>query len=171
VEAMREARNLGADLVVARSRFAADMPALLAANARVPDHEALQDACEQPLAPLAIKGIELHNAGRYFDAHEELELAWMEDDGAGRDLYRGILQVSVAYLQIERGNYRGAVKMLLRVRQWLDPLPAVCRGVDVAALRSHALALHAQLVKLGPDNLSAIDLASMPAVTYQAPGA
>ena len=52
-----------------------------------------------------------------------LKEAWRQDTGAARDFYRGILQVGIAYYQIERGNYRGAVKMLLRVRQWLDPLP------------------------------------------------
>jgi hypothetical protein len=27
--------------------------------------------------------------------------------------------------------------MLLRLRQWLEPLPDVCRGVNVAALRGN----------------------------------
>jgi predicted metal-dependent hydrolase len=68
-----------------------------------------------------------------------------------------LLQVAVAYLHIERGNYRGAAKLLLRLHQWLDPLPAQCRGVDVDKLKSNLQALQEALDQLGPDNLSALD--------------
>jgi hypothetical protein len=81
----------------------------------------------------------------------------MQDDGPGRDLYRGILQVGIAYYQIEKGNYRGAVKMLLRVRQWLDPLPDVCRDVDVAKLRADVQRVHEALIALGPDRVGDFD--------------
>ena len=69
------------------------------------------------------------------------------------DTYRSILQIGIALYQIERGNYRGAVKMLLRVRQWLTPLPDVCRGVDVAGLRQNAQTIYAELTNLGEENL------------------
>ena len=83
----------------------------------------------------------------------------MADESAGRDLYRGILQVGIAYYQIERGNYRGALKMLLRVRQWLDPLPAICRQVNIARLREDVERVQQALEKLGPEEFSAIDRA------------
>jgi predicted metal-dependent hydrolase len=166
VEAMTRARAVGADVVVGRSRFTAALPELIQKHGRVPDYDALQDTCAEPLSELAIKGIELYNQGAYFDAHEELEHAWMADAGPGRDLYRGILQVAVAYLQIERGNYRGAVKMFLRVRQWLDPLPDVCRGVDVAGLRDNARAVHEALLALGPERLAELDRNLIQPVRY-----
>jgi hypothetical protein len=81
----------------------------------------------------------------------------MADQGPGRDLYRGILQVAIAYYQIERGNYRGATKMLLRVRQWLDPLPDVCRGVNIAQLREDAERVYTALTELGPDHINNLD--------------
>jgi predicted metal-dependent hydrolase len=157
VEVMTDAKRVGADVVLARSRFTADLPKLLEQYARVPDHEALQTACREPLSAVAMEGIELHNQGEYFEAHEALELAWKDDRGAGRDLYRGLVQVSVAYLQIERGNYRGAVKMCLRVRHWLDPLPDSCRGVDVAHLRRSVEAFYDALDSLGPERLDELD--------------
>lgn len=166
VETMQLARRLGAEAVLARSRFTADLPALIEKYARVPDYDALNDTCQEPLTELAIKGVELFNSGEYFDAHEELEHAWMNDRGPGRDLYRGILQVAVAYLQIERGNYRGAVKMFLRVRQWLDPLPDVCRGVNVAQLRENARAIHEALIQLGPERIDEFDCSLLQPVKY-----
>jgi hypothetical protein len=67
------------------------------------------------------------------------------------------LQIAIAYYQIERGNYRGATKMLLRVRQWLDPLPAVCRGVNVARLREDVERVYAALMESGPDGIANLD--------------
>jgi hypothetical protein len=78
---------------------------------------------------------------------------------ASRELYRAVLQVAVAYLQIERGNYAGAVKMFLRVRQWLAPLPDVCRSLDVAGLRADVERAYARLLELGPKRLDEFDRA------------
>lgn len=158
-ESLAQARSLGAEGVVARSRFSQALPDLLQQYARRPDYAAVADACAQALDEQARHGIALFNAGEYFEAHEALELAWRADDGPGRDLYRAILQVGVAYLQIERGNFRGALKMFLRVRQWLEPLPDVCRGVDVADLRANAAQAQAALENLGVTRVQEFDRA------------
>ncbi len=114
----------------------------------------LNDCCDGELHPLAQKGIALFNAGDYFAAHEELELAWRDEKGPIRELYRGILQVGVAYYHIRRGNYRGAVKMLNYSKGWLAPFPDHCRGVDVAQLRHDALRVESALLATPPDQLS-----------------
>jgi hypothetical protein len=109
------------------------------------------------LSNLALKGLEVCQ-GEYFDALEFLEEAW-KDDETHRELYRAILQVAVAYLQIERGNYNGAVKMFLRLRQWIDPLPDRCQGVDVAGLRADAYAVQQRLVSQGRERIDGFDRA------------
>lgn len=157
VELMQKAKSMGAEAVLARSRFVADMPALFQRYARVPNADAVQETCQEPLSELAIEGIRLFNEGQYYACHDSLEAAWMADEGPGRDLYRGILQVAIAYYQIEHANYRGAAKMLLRVRQWLEPLPTVCRGVDVAQLRTDANQVYEALTSLGPDRIGELD--------------
>ncbi len=156
-ETAQIAQNAGADAVVARSRFAATLPELIEKHAHTPDTAAAALACAEPLSAQAEQGIALFNQGHYYEAHEELEHAWIADKGAGRDLYRAILQIAVCYLQIERQNYRGAVKMLLRVRQWLNPLPDSCRGVNVARLRQDVQVVYEALVSLGADKLSQFD--------------
>lgn len=162
-----DSRRFAADLVVRADQVEENLAAWIAQLDRRPDRAALRDACREPLAALAIEGIELFNAGEYFDAHEELEHAWNADQGPARDLYRGILQVGVAYLQIERGNYRGAVKMLLRVKQWLDPLPPVCRTVEVDKLRREASAVYEALLAAGPDGIEDFDRTLFKPVVYQ----
>jgi predicted metal-dependent hydrolase len=114
-------------------------------------------ACQGELHPMAIKGIELFDAGQYWEAHEALEAAWKEEHGPVRHLYQGILQVGVVYLQIERNNFVGMAKMFERSKKWLRPWPDQCRGVDVAQLRADVAAAVAAAGALGPDNLQTFD--------------
>ncbi len=157
VATMTAARSAGADVVLARSRFTADMPAIFQRYVRIPDYTSINAACDEPLSAAAREGIEKFNQGEYYPAHDFLESAWVADEGPGRDLYRAILQVGIAYHQIQNGNYRGAVKMLLRVRQWLDPLPDICRGVDVASLRQDVERVYAAVIDLGQARIAEFD--------------
>lgn len=166
VDLFRSLRNAGADGVVARSRFLNDLPSFIERFARVPNYDKIMDSCETPLSDLAIKGLELFNKGEYFEAHEVLEEAWKEDATPARELYRAILQIAVAYLQIERGNYQGAMKMFLRVRQWIAPLPDLCRGVNIAQLKSDASEIHDDLACLGKDSISEFDTGIFKPVIY-----
>jgi predicted metal-dependent hydrolase len=170
VEAMQAAKAAGAKLVLARSRFVSELPELIQKHARIPDPAALKEACRQPLTEEAIRGLQEFNRGEYFEAHESLEAAWMADEGVGRDLYRAVLQVAVAYYQIERTNYNGAAKMFLRMRQWIEPLPDICRGIDVAQLRADARKVHQAMLALGPERLHEFDLSLLRPVKYNMEG-
>ncbi|NMB86935.1 MAG: DUF309 domain-containing protein [Chloroflexi bacterium] len=112
--------------------------------------------CDLPLHPRAREGLRYFNAGLYFEAHEELEAAWREETEAIRDLYRGILQVGVAYYHIQRANYNGARKLLLRCRPWLAPYPDWCRGIHVEKLRQDYQIVERKLIQLGPEQVAQI---------------
>ena len=155
-----EALVAGADLVVKRDDLARDLETLVADYARVetPERSAQLDcACMEVLPPLAVQGVEKFNAGEYYAQHDLFEALWVETDGPVRDLYRAILQVGVAYYQIERGNYRGALKMLLRSVQWLLILPDVCQGVDVQQLREDSFRVRAALEAIDPAAIDQFD--------------
>ena len=134
------------------TEFDVQLDTLVADLARLPDAATLaQLACEcgQALPPLAVTGLEFFNRGLYYRQHDLFEEQWMATAGPVRDLYRAILQVGVAYYQIERGNYRGALKMLQRSVQWLYLLPDSCQGIDVAKLRRDSYAVRGELQRLG----------------------
>ena len=154
---LTEAKRVGANYISTREEFEQNQEALIKKNARIPNYERLASACEEPLSDLAKDGIDLFNQGEFYKCHDALEEAWNIDNSAGRNLYRGILQIGIAYFQIERGNYRGGIKMLMRVRQWLDPLPDTCRGVDIADLRQNAEKVQEALSNLGPDRIAEFD--------------
>lgn len=155
-ELLKRAEEAGAEVVVPRGRMMSRMVGLVQEHARIVDHEALLEGCSGELSALGREGIELVQQGEYFEAHEELEHAWMEAEEWDGYLYRALLQVAVSYLHIQRGNYAGAVKMLLRVRQWLEPLPANCRGVDVKALRDHVDNLYSALERIDPSEVDSL---------------
>jgi uncharacterized protein len=154
VTAIDRAKRLGAKAVFARSRFVTNLPNIIHKSAILPDIEGMKLSCQRPLTANGVVGIEKFNQGNYFDAHEFLELAWMEDETIGRNLYRALLQVAVAYYQIRRTNYQGAFKMFLRLRKWLDVLPDRCQGVNVAKLRAEVDLVYNKLIELGPEKIS-----------------
>jgi predicted metal-dependent hydrolase len=114
--------------------------------------------CDGSLHRDALRGLELFNLGRYFEAHEALETAWLQETGPLCDLYRGILQVAVVYLHITRHNYPGAVKVHQRCQKWLQPWPEICRGVDVGQLRRDLETAMDILKQLGPERIPEFDL-------------
>jgi predicted metal-dependent hydrolase len=130
--------------------------------------EEIEDACRDPLPPLVLRGLELFNEGEYFEAHEVLETAWRAEPRPVRELYRGILQIAVAYYHIQHGNYRGAVKLFLRSRTWLSPFPAQCCGIDLARFRQDYTRVEDTLTRLGPDELQHFDTSLFKPILYRA---
>jgi CheY-like chemotaxis protein len=159
-ETLRAARKAGADHAWARSRMLEELPALIAAHVAPPVR--YPEGWDAPLSDAARHGIEEFNRGDYFEQHEHLEHAWMAEKRPVREMYQGILQVGVALLQIERSNWAGAIKMFRRGLPRLRDLPPVCQGVDVAAFRSAAESIHAEITALGPEGLATFDRTAFP---------
>jgi predicted metal-dependent hydrolase len=124
------------------------------------------DPCSGPIDPRALTGIRCFNAGEYFEAHEWLETAWREERGEIRNLYRGILQVGVGYHHLTRGNYTGAIKLFERCRQWLEPFPGDCLGIDVAGLWQDFTRVEAEVKRLGEKNINQFNRALLKPVRF-----
>lgn len=101
--------------------------------------------CPQELPDAVVRGLEYFNAGKFFEAHEFLEIAWRAEKGPIRDLYRGILQVGVGYYHLQRGNLNGARKLFSRARKCLQIFSAVQCGIDIAVLLADVDAVEAAM--------------------------
>lgn len=150
---LQAASDAGSDHVVSRGKIQKSFLQIIEEWAQVPDQERIHSDCQEQISTEALDGLKLLNQGEYFQAHEHLETAWKESQA---HLMRALVQVSVIYLHVVRANYRGALKMLLRVRQWLDPLPAECQGIDVVALRDDLAQLHSRIMEVGPEGINEI---------------
>ena len=166
-ETLRRARQAGADHAWARSRMMEELVAVVQRYVQPAAREV--EGCTDPLSRVAVAGLLEFNRRDFFEQHEYLELAWNEESRPVRAMYQGILQVGLAFLQIERDNWRGALKMFRRGLPRLREMPAECQGVDVAALRAAAETIHAEITALGPDRLHEFDRSRFPTIRFQNP--
>ena len=90
------------------------------------------DTADQDAAKWFEAGIGLIRRGEYFEAHEELELAWRAAPAAERDFLQGLVHVTVAWYQAGRGNTTGCARQLDKAARRLQPYAPKHRGVDVA---------------------------------------
>ncbi|HUJ93107.1 MAG TPA: DUF309 domain-containing protein [Gaiellaceae bacterium] len=77
-------------------------------------------------------GLGLIRAGRYFEAHEELELAWRAAEPAEKGFFQGLVHVAVAWYQAGRGRPVATERQLEKAARRLGPFAPSHRGVDVA---------------------------------------
>ena len=80
------------------------------------------------------EGLALARRGAYFEAHEELELAWRACGREERDFFQGLVHVVVAWYQAGRGNENGCRRQLEKAARRLGPYAPGHRGLDVAAV-------------------------------------
>ena len=82
-------------------------------------------------------------AQRFFEAHEELEIAWRAAAPEERDFYQGLVHVAVAWYQAGRGNTVGVTRQLEKGLRRLKRYEPEHRGVDVADVRRQLQDAHA----------------------------
>ena len=116
--------------------------------------ERLCNDCAGAPTELLVRGIHEFNTGEYYKQHETLESAWRNEQGPLREMYQGILQVGVAYLQIKRLNYVGAMKIFNRAWLHLSKLPEKCCTIDVALFITEAKRAQAELQRLGAERIA-----------------
>jgi len=79
-------------------------------------------------------GLEHIRAGRFFEAHEELELVWRTAPAEERDFYQGLVHVAVAWYQAGRGRPVATASQLEKAARRLAPFAPSHRGVDVTSV-------------------------------------
>ena len=88
----------------------------------------------EPMLDAYKQGLECIRAGRYFEAHEELENAWRAAAPEERDFYQGLVHVAVAWYQAGRGRPVATASQLEKAARRLAAFAPSHRGVDVVDL-------------------------------------
>ena len=109
----------------------------------------MEEAFERGLAEI--------RAGRFFEAHEELEQAWRAAAAEERDFFQGLVHVAVAWYQAGRGRPVATARQLEKAARRLGPFAPAHRGVDVASLLTKVAAAR-ERVAAGSLDLPAPDL-------------
>ena len=127
------------------------------------------EASEEPpegLPDLALKGIEEFNRGEFYECHEYLEEAWMQEKRRVRFLYQGILQVGVGFYHLRNGNWRGATGLLRNGTLRLKEFEPETLGLDVARLIRESERCLRELEELGRERITDFDQALVPKVEW-----
>jgi len=109
------------------------------------------------------RGGALFDDGMYWEAHEVWEEVWrMRTGRPDRDFLKGIIQSAAGMWHATQGNYKGAVSVLTRAADYLEPYRPAKDGIDVdalaAALREAAEACRSALDGGGPPQLRMVKL-------------
>ena len=86
--------------------------------------------------PRYLEGIAHFNACDFFEAHEVWEELWADTEGESRRFYQGLIQVAVCLHHFGNGNIRGAKKLNVGCRGYLDSYRPHYLGLDVDKLLS-----------------------------------
>jgi len=129
----------------------------------------MPEFCDDTPPPLLLKGVAQFNRGEFFEQHETLEDLWRNERREIRCLYQGILQIGVAMYHISQCNHHGAVYMLTRGQNYLQPFTPSCQTIDVDDLLNQAnQALH-EVQQLGPKKLKRFNRNLVPKVRFVTP--
>ncbi|HEX3725490.1 MAG TPA: DUF309 domain-containing protein [Pirellulales bacterium] len=78
-----------------------------------------------------LRGIEYFNICEFFESHEAWEELWTEYQGPSRKFYQGLIQAAVALHHFGNGNIRGARKLYISTRGYLEPYRPWHQGLDL----------------------------------------
>ncbi len=113
---------------------------------------------------LVLRGMEEFNKGEFYECHEYLEEAWMQEPGRVRFLYQGILQVGVGFYHLKNGNWRGATGLLRNGTARLKEFEPETLGIDVARLVRECERCLGELEELGRARVGEFDRSGIPKV-------
>lgn len=165
LDGLAKAEQLGAEQVWLIENLKPQLPVMVKRYLDPPIHYPF--GWDEALPALAQEGLRHFNQGDYFEQHELLEEAWRAESRPIRDFYQGILQIGVAFYQIQLGNWKGAIKTFRRALPKLRDLPPVCQGVNLTDFRKRAEEIHADITSLGPDGLEQFDQSRFPQIQYE----
>lgn len=124
----------------------------------------LSTRCTDAPPSALVHGIGEFNRRLFFEQHETLEDAWIEEADPIRYLYQGILQIGVGFYHLRRGNFRGATALMERGMEYLRPFAPVCMTVHVDRLIADTTRALTEILRLGPNRLAEFDQNLIPRV-------
>lgn len=129
-------------------------------------HEGATGGPSEAVPQLVFRGIEEFNAGEFYECHEYLEEAWMQEPRRVRFLYQGILQVGVGFYHLKNGNWRGATGLIRNGTVRLKEFEPESLGIDVASLVRECEACLRELEALGRERVRKFDVTRIPKVSF-----
>lgn len=107
------------------------------------------------------RGVALFNDARFWEAHEEWEQLWLTAEGEDRRFLQGLIQLAAAYVHVQKGTFRGGVRLFDAALARLGASGPRRFGVEVASAMATA-SVHRERIASG----EAIDPREYPRLSY-----
>lgn len=85
-----------------------------------------------------LAGVDHFNAREFWDAHESWETLWLEAESDIVQFLQGLIQVAAAYHHVQRGTFRGAVRLFDAALKRLSAFPPAFCMVDRSSMEETA---------------------------------
>ncbi len=108
-----------------------------------------------------VKGLELFNAGHFWHAHEAWEELWLHSSGDEKVFLQGLIQLAAAYHHVQRGTYRGGVRLFDAALRKLERFGDGHDGIDRRDATAAAIE-HRQKIARGEN----IEAGEFPKLSY-----
>ena len=87
------------------------------------------------------KGVNLFNDHHFWHAHEAWEEIWLRSTGDEKIFLQGLIQLAAAYHHVQRGTFRGGVRLfdaaLRKLERFADGYVGIDRAEAVTAALEH----------------------------------
>jgi predicted metal-dependent hydrolase len=107
------------------------------------------------------KGVTLFNDREFWHAHEAWEEIWLKATGQEKVFLQGLIQLAAAYHHVQRGTFRGGVRLFDAALRKLEPFAAGYLGIERAEAVTAAIE-HRQKIA----NKKNIDAGEFPKLRY-----
>jgi predicted metal-dependent hydrolase len=77
------------------------------------------------------EGVRLYNSGLFFECHEVLEEAWLQEEGDDKAFLQGIIKVAAAFHHFKQGTYKGMLDLLIAGRDTLERFRPQRHGIEL----------------------------------------
>ena len=78
------------------------------------------------------RGVALFNEREFWHAHEAWEEIWLQATGEEKVFLQGLIQLAAAYHHVQRGTFRGGVRLFDAAFRKLEPFADGYFGIDRA---------------------------------------
>jgi len=114
------------------------------------------------------EGLQLFNGGRFWEAHEAWEAAWLVEDGEVRQMLQGLIQVAAGYFKaLVHRRPRAAAKLLASGLAKLEAIPDSLAALRLEPLRRSVATTIGEAHGWERGERDGIDLASVPRIERQ----
>ncbi|MEN8193989.1 MAG: DUF309 domain-containing protein [Bacteroidota bacterium] len=111
-----------------------------------------------------MKGVDLFNDGAYFEAHDIFEDLWMESDQNDKDLYQGLVQISVGSYHLISGNYSGALSQYQKGIKKLENYRTTEKNINLEKFLIEFKPFIEKIIMFNSKKISNIEITKIPTI-------